>query len=216
LAKNFVWNKGGRLFVSNHPSWLDQVTTLALKLLHWSSEFLPFVAVASDSIKRLPILKVLQNVAFLIPIERNGDKNLSLIHIRKMMKILNSSHNLMMAGAMGRDFKATEDEWVFSPQKRKPMRKFTELCGLLAIQRGVETIPWCIDGTQKFYKEVIIDGKKEMKFSFRSFFVEFWLRGKFDIVILYGEPLILQGKSRFEATKIIQDTTLHLLDLAGG
>lgn len=216
LDEKFVWNKGGRLYVSNHPSWLDQFLSLALRLLHWSPEFLPFVAVANDSIKRIPFLKFLREVAFVVPIERKGNALLASSHIKKMFGILNSGHNLMIAGATGRDFKATDRELIFSPQKRKPMRKFTELCGILANQSGVETIPWCIQGTENFYKEVTVKGKKEMKFSAWNFFIKFWLLGKFEVVLVYGRPLILAGKSRSEATEIIQSEVLRYLDLPEG
>ena len=216
LDENLVWNKGGRLYVSNHPSWLDQFLSLALRLLHWSPEFLPFVAVAKDSIKRIPFLKFLQEVAFVVPIERKGNALLASNHIKKMVGILNGGHNLMIAGAAGRDFKAADGELIFSPQKRKPMRRFTELCGTLAIRPGVETIPWCIQGTENFYKEVTINGKKEMKFSACKFFIEFWVLGKFEVVLVYGRPLVLAGKSRFEATEIIQSEVLHYLDLPEG
>ncbi len=216
LDNKLVWNKGGRLYVSNHPSWLDQFLSLTLRLFHWSPEFLPFVAVAEDSIKRVPFLKVLREVAFIIPIERKGNAHLAFNHIKKMVAILNGGHNLMMAGATGRDFKAANGELIFSPEKKRPMRKFTELCGILAIQPGVETIPWCIQGTENFYKEAIIRGKKEMKFSAWNFFIRFWLLGKLEVVIVYGRPLVLEGKSRLEATEIIQSEVLSYLDIPEG
>ena len=216
LDEKLVWNKGGRLYVSNHPSWLDQFLSLALRLLHWGPEFLPFVAVANDSIKRIPFLKFLQDVAFLVPIERKGNSSLASSHIRKMVAILNGGHNLMIAGATGRDFKAVDGELILSPEKRKPMRRFTQLCGILAVQPGVETIPWCVQGTENFYKEVTVKGKEEMRFSAWNFFIEFWLLGKFKVVLVYGRPLVLAGKSRSEATEIIQSEVLSYLDLPEG
>lgn len=135
-------------------------------------------------------------------------------HIRKMQALLNNGFNLMMAGAPGRDFRGSKDEIIYSPLKRKPLRKFTELCGLLAILPGIETVPLCIDGTQEFYREVEVNGRKEMKFSSWKFFVLFWLLGKIKIKIIYGQPLVLQGKSRAEATAIIQESVLNLLDLS--
>jgi len=216
LEERPVWNKGGRLYVSNHPSWLDQFLSLVLRLLHWSPEYLPFIAVANDSIKRIPFLRFLQRVAFVVPIERKGNTVLASNHIRKMADILNGGHNLMIAGAAGRDFKAADGELLFSPRKRKAMRRFTQLCGTLARQPGVETIPWCIRGTENFYKEVTVNGKKEMRFSAWNFFVKFWLLGKIEVVLVYGWPLVLAGKSRSEATEIIQSEVLRYLDLPEG
>ena len=118
----------------------------------------------------------------------------------------------MIAGASGRDFKAKEGEVIYSPQKKIPLRKFTQLCGLLAIQLGVETIPFAIDGTQQIYREVEVNGRKQMQFSFWRFFVDFWLRGKIKVKIIYGNPLVLEGKERAEATEIIQQNVLNFLD----
>ncbi|MDP3995799.1 MAG: 1-acyl-sn-glycerol-3-phosphate acyltransferase [bacterium] len=216
LDGQFTWNKGSRLYVTNHPSWLDQFLSLTLRLLHWSPEYLPFVAVANDSIGRIPFLKFLQEIAFVVPIERNGNVSVASHHIKKMVGILKGGHNLMIAGAAGRDFKAADGEVIYSPQKGKPMRRFTELSGFLATQAGVETIPLCIQGTEKFYKEVMVGGKKEMKFSAWNFFVKFWLLGKLNVVLVYGEPLVLAGRSRSEATEIIQSKVLHYLDLPEG
>jgi 1-acyl-sn-glycerol-3-phosphate acyltransferase len=213
LQKNFSWNKGKRIFVSNHPSWLDQLTSAALRLPYWSVNLLPYIAVANDSIKRIPFLKFLNALSFLTPIERKGNSSLASGHIKKMQALLNDSFNLMMAGAPGRDFRGAKEEIIYSPLKRKPLRKFSELSGLLAILPGIETVPFCIDGTQKFYREVEINGRKEMKFSPWKFFVMFWLLGKIKVKIIYGQPLVLQGKSRAGATAIIQESVLNLLDL---
>ena len=213
LEKNFSWNKGKRIIVSNHPSWLDQLLSNALRLPYWSVELLPYIAVANDSIKRLPLLKFLSFFSFITPIERGGNSSIAIGHIKKMQKLLNNGLNLMMAGAPGRDFRGTKEEIIYSPLKKKPLRKFTQLSGLLATRPGVETVPLCIDGTQKFYREVEINGRKEMKFSPWQFFVMFWLLGKIKIKIIYGQPLFLEGKSRAEATIIIQGSVLNLLDL---
>ena len=212
LEKNFSWNKGKRIIVSNHPSWLDQLLSNALRLPYWSVELLPYITVANDSIKRLPLLKFLSVLSFVTPIEREGNSSIARGHIKKMQKLLNSGFNLMMAGAPGRDFRGTKEEIIYSPIKKKPLRKFTELSGLLATLPGIETVPLCIDGTQKFYREVEINGRKEMKFSPRDFFVMFWLLGKIKVKIIYGQPLVLQGKPRAEATRIIQESVLNLLD----
>ena len=214
LDDKLVWNKGGRLFVSNHPSWLDQFLTFTFRIFHWNLDYLPYVAVADDSIKRIPFLKFLKDFCYVVSIERKGNHSVATSHIRKMKTLLDIGYNLMMAGAQGRDFKGVEEgEIIFSPLKNKPLRKFTELCGLLASLPGVETMPFCLDGTEKLYREVKVDGKKEMKFSVWNFFVLFWLLGKIQITIVYGYPLILEGKSRAEATEIIQQSVLHLLDL---
>jgi 1-acyl-sn-glycerol-3-phosphate acyltransferase len=214
LEKNFSWSKGKRIFVSNHPSWVDQLLSAALRLPYWSVDLLPYIAVANDSIRRIPLLRFLNAFSFVTPIERRGNSPMASRHIRKMQALLNDGFNLMMAGAPGRDFRGTKDEIIYSPLKRKPLRKFTELCGLLAILPGIETVPLCIDGTQEFYREVEVNGRKEMKFSPWKFFVLFWLLGKIKIKIIYGQPLVLQGKSRAEATAIIQESVLNLLDLS--
>jgi 1-acyl-sn-glycerol-3-phosphate acyltransferase len=213
LEKNFSWNKGKRIFVSNHPSWLDQLLSAALRLPYWSVDLLPYIAVANDSIKRIPFLKFLNALSFVTPIERKGNSSIASGHIKKMQALLNNGFNLMMAGAPGRDFRGIKEEIIYSPLKKKPLRKFTELSGLLAILPGIETVPFCIDGTQKFYREVEINGQKEMKFSLWKFFVMFWLLGRIKIKIIYGQPLVLDGKSRAEATRIIQESVLNLLDL---
>jgi 1-acyl-sn-glycerol-3-phosphate acyltransferase len=213
LEKNFSWNKGKRIIVSNHPSWLDQLLSIALRLPYWSVNFLPYIAVANDSIKSLPLLKFLNFLSFVTPIEREGNSSIAREHIKKMHKLLNSGFNLMMAGAPGRDFRGTKEEIIYSPLKKKPLRKFTELSGLLATYSGIETIPLCIDGTQEFYQEVEVNGRKEMKFSPWKFFIMFWLLGKMKVKIIYGQPLVLYGKSRAEATAIIQESVLNLLDL---
>jgi len=213
LEKNFSWNKGKRIFVSNHPSWLDHLLSTALRLPYWSVDLLPYIAVANDSIKRLPLLRFLNVLSFVTPIERKGNSSLASRHIIKMQALLNNGFNLMMAGAPGRDFRGTKDEIIYSPLKKKPLRKFTELSGLLASLPGTETVPLCIDGTQEFYREVEVDGRKEMRFSPRKFFVMFWLLGKIKIKIIYGRALVLEGKSRPEATAIIQESVLNLLDL---
>jgi len=216
LERNPSWNKGKRLYVSNHPSWLDQLFSITTLFHYWSLDYLPYVAVASDSIKRLPFLKFLDLFCFIVPIERTGNSSIAIRHIKRMQNILKDGYNVMIAGAPGRDFRAASEEIVFSPVKRKPLRKFTELSGLLAIQSGIETIPFCIDGTQKFYKEIVIDGRKEMRFSAYRFFILFWLLGRIKVGIIYGRPLVLEGKSRREATHIIQGEVLHLLDLFEG
>jgi 1-acyl-sn-glycerol-3-phosphate acyltransferase len=213
LGKNFSWNKGKRIFVSNHPSWVDQLLSAALRLPYWSVDLLPYIAVANDSIKRIPFLKFLNALSFVTPIERKGNSSIASGHIKKMQALLNNGFNLMLAGAPGRDFRGTKGEIIYSPLKKKPLRKFTELSGLLAVLPRIETVPFCIDGTQKFYREVEVNGRKEMKFSIWKFFVMFWLLGKIKIKIFYGQPLVLEGKSRAEATRIIQDSVLNLLDL---
>lgn len=218
LDENFSWSRGKRLFVSNHPSWLDQFFSIALRLPYWGLDYLPYIAVANDSVNRIPFLKILKDLAFVVPIERRGEswKNLDE-HIKKMKDILNNGYNLMVAGAPGRDAKCTEEEIIFSPIKKKRFRRFTELPGLLAILPGIETVPFCIDGTQEFYEEVIVDGRREIKFSprkfFWRFFIKFWLLGRIKIWIIYGRPLILEGKSKIEASRIIQEGALNLLDL---
>jgi 1-acyl-sn-glycerol-3-phosphate acyltransferase len=213
LEKNFSWSKGKRIFVSNHPSWLDQLLSTALRLPYWSVDLLPYIAVANDSIKRSRFLRFLDAFSFLTPIERKGNSSMASGHIRKMQALLNNGFNLMMAGAPGRDFRGTEGEAIYSPLKKKPLRKFTELCGLLAILPGIETVPFCIDGTHEFYRQVEINGRQEMEFSPWKFFVMFWLLGKIKIKIIYGQPLGLEGKSRAEATSIIQESVLNLLDI---
>ena len=213
LGKNFSWNKGKRIFVSNHPSWLDQLLSAALRLPYWSVDLLPYIAVANDSIKRIPLLKFLNALSFVTPIEREGNSSIASRHIKKMRALLNNGFNLMMSGAPGRDFRGTKGEIIYSPLKKKPLRKFTELSGLLATLPGIETVPLCIDGTQEFYREVEINGRKEMKFSPWKFFVMFWLLGRIKVKIIYGQPLVLQGKSRAEATAIIQESVLNLLAL---
>jgi len=212
LEKDFNWDKGKRLYVSNHPSWLDQFFSLMLRLPYWRPDYSPYIAVANDSIKRIPFFRFLKFISFVIPIERTGIQPLAVSHIEKMNDLLSAGFSVMIAGAPGRDFKAREGETIYSPLKGKPLRKFTQLCGLLAIQPGVETIPFAIDGTQQIYREVEINGKKEMKFSFWRFFVRFWLLGKIKVKIIYGNPLVLEGKERAEATEIIQQNVLNLLD----
>lgn len=213
LEKDFVWNKGKRVFVSNHPSWLDQFISIMLELPCWKADYLPYIAVANDSIKKIPFFQFLKFVSFIIPIERRGIHPQAVSHVKKMHALLNDDFNLMMAGASGRDFKAVENETVYSPLKKKPLRKFTQLSGLLAIQPGIEIIPFCVDGTQRFYQEIEINGREEMKFSPWKFFIEFWLLGKIKVKFIYGKPLVLEGKAREEATEIIQQDVLNLLDL---
>jgi len=213
LEKDFSWNKGKRVIISNHPSWLDQLLSNALRLPYWSVELLPYIAAANDSIKRLPMLRFLTILSFVTPIEREGNSAIARRHIKRMQMLLNNGFNLMLAGAPGRDFRGRDGEIIYSPVKKKPLRRFTQLSGLLATLPGIEAVPLCIEGTQEFYREEEINGRREMKFSPWRFFVMFWLLGKIRVKIIYGQPLVLEGKSRAEATRIIQESALNLLDL---
>ena len=212
LRDGHIWNKGKRLYVTNHPSWLDQFIILALRLPFWSTNYLPYVAVAKDSIKRLPLLKFLKEIYFLTEIERQGDKAALKEHVKRMKLLLENGHSLMMAGASGRDFKVDDEEKVFSPIKGKPLRQFTNLCGLLSVVPGVETYVLCIEGTDRFYVETAVNGKKEAKFSCWNFIVLFLILGVIKIRIIYSQKLTLKGMSSREAAGIIQNTALALLD----
>lgn len=207
----FKWTKGKRLFVTNHPSWIDQFLILALRIPFWSTNYLPFVAVASDSVKRFPFLRFLRKTDFIVPIERMGNKFAAKEQIREMRFLLENDHSLMMAGSPGRDFKAGENEILYSPVKKKPLRKFTNLCGRFATLPGVETIPLCIEGTDKFYYETEENGKKDMKFSWKRFLVDFLILGKIKIRIIYSEPMSLSGNHK-EASREIQSMILSFLD----
>ncbi len=211
-----TWNRCRQLYVSNHPSWLDQFIVTCLYMPYWSTNYLPYIVTASDSIKRLSYLRFLSKVYFLVPIERQSKFADLRRHITTLRRILLQDYNLMMAGSSGRDFKKTEEETVYSPQKRKPLRSFSDLCGFLAVLPGVETNIFCIEGTEKFYREKNIDGKKEMKFSWWDFLVNFYIMGKINITIIFAPPLMLQGKHKREATAIIQNTVLSLLDYDKG
>lgn len=212
LEENLSWNGGKYLFVTNHPSWLDQFLMVTLRLFHWGTSAFPFIVVANDSIKKILYLDFFKGLSFIIPIERNGSVYAARNDIKRIKAILAAKHNLMIAGAPGRDFKGTEEEIIFSPIKKKPLRKFTNLSGIIATLPGVKTIPSCIEGTDRFYREIEIDGKKEMKFSPWNFFILFLLLGRIRIRIIYSKALVLGGKKKREATKIIQDTVLNSLD----
>ncbi|MFH1462085.1 MAG: hypothetical protein ABIG08_00020 [bacterium] len=212
LEKGLAWNKGKRQYVSNHPTWLDQFFTIGLRLGFFGTNYVPFIVIAEDSIKRIPWLDWLKKTYFLIPIERRGSFGILKEHIKNLEFLLTNGYNLMMAGASGRDFKVDDDQKVFSPIKGKPLRKFTNLCGYLSILPGVETIPFYIEGTEKFYREIIVNGEREAEFSSYNFVVRFLILGNIKVKVIYGVKLVLEGKSPREATKVIQEKVLSLLD----
>jgi len=212
LEERFSWNEGKHLFVTNHPSWLDQFLIVALRLFHWGTNAFPFIAVANDSIKRLLYLDFFRELSYLIPIERRSNIYAVREDIKRMKSLLAANHNLMIAGAPGRDFRGSKEEIIFSPIKNKPLRKFTNLPGILATLPGVKTVPSCIEGTDKLYREVQINNEKEMIFSFWNFFVLFLFLGRIKIRIIYNKTLILEGERKRVATSIIQQTVLNSLD----
>jgi 1-acyl-sn-glycerol-3-phosphate acyltransferase len=202
------------LVVSNHPAWLDQAAILQFifSYLEWlkkPSSF-PFIGVARDSIVRLPFLKALENFYFITPIERYKLKESAPIE-QKMEEILRGDGNLVISGPAGRDFKAKKDEVIYSPLKKKPLRKFGGLCGRLATIEGVKTVPVYIEGTERLFEPAKNGG--EMKFSIRNLFVSFLLRGEFQIVIIFGGPLMFEGWPRKEARKKIEESVLKLADI---
>ncbi|MFH1509802.1 MAG: hypothetical protein ABID67_01460 [Candidatus Nealsonbacteria bacterium] len=207
----FTWTKGKRLYVTNHPSWIDQFIVIALRVPFWSTNFLPFVLVADDNVKRLSFLSFLRKTAFIVPIVRNGNKFAAKSQIREMEALLDDNQSLMMAGSPGRDFKGSPEEKIYSSIEGKPLRKFTNLCGRFAVIPGVETIPLCIKGTDKLYYEIEVNGEKDMKFSWSKFFIDFILIGKIKVKIIYAEPLHLGGNHK-EAAQKVQTTVLSFLD----
>lgn len=207
----FRWTKGKRLFVTNHPSWIDQFLIIALRLPFWSTNFLPYIAAANDNVKRLSYLRFLRKTDFIVPIDRMENKFSARGQIKEMQMLLGQGHSLMMAGSPGRDFKGAENEMLYSPVKGKPLRQFTNLCGRFAVLPGVETVPLCIEGTDKFYHEVEIDGRKDMKFSWYEFIVNFLLLGKLKVRIIYDEPVSFNGNHK-EVTRQIQNRILSFLD----
>jgi len=205
-----IWTTGGNLLVTNHPSWLDQFLIICLRLPYWGTSFLPYIVAAEDSIERLFYLKLFKKLSFLVSVNRKGNRRVLRGDVERMMDILKSGNNLMVAGAAGRDFKG--EEIIFSPQKHKPLRKFTNLSGMLAILPGVKTTVICIDGTGQLYKVVVVNGEKKAKLLLWNFLVLFLLKGKIKVRIIYSSKSVMEGKKSSEATEIIQQTALDLLD----
>jgi hypothetical protein len=130
-----------------------------------------------------------------------------------MADILKNGGNLIISGPAGRDFRMTEDEEIRSPVKQKSIRQFGGLCGRLAAleELAVTTIPAYIEGTERLF--VRVNGTKEMKFSMYNFLVPFLLLGRFQIRIVFGEPLLLQGWPKEKARKEIEEAVLQLADI---
>lgn len=210
----FPFGKEKILIVSNHPAWLDQAAILQFifSYIEWLRKpgSFPFIGVARDSIIGLPFLKALEDFYFITPIERYKLKE--SVHIeRKMEEILGNGGNLVISGPAGRDFKVKKDEVIYSPLKKKPLRKFGGLCGRLATIDRVVTLPVYIEGTERLFESV--KNGEEMKFSIQNLFISFLLRGEFQVVIIFGEPLKLEGESRKEARKKIEEAVLNLADM---
>lgn len=206
--------EGKLLVVSNHPSWLDQVTLTQamLSYLQWlkNPNIFPVIGTAKDSIVKLPLLTILSVFNILAPVERQTLREAAETE-EVMVKILNDSGNLIISGPAGRDFKKTRRETIYSPLKQKPLRKFRGLCGRLATLPGVRTVPVYIEDSEKLFYP--IDGGKEMKFSYYNFFIKFLLLGKIRILIVISEtPLILGGWKKEKARKKIEEIVLHLAD----
>lgn len=215
-VKRFPWNQGKLLIVSNHPSWLDQMalTQSMLSYLAGSEHVntLPYIGTAKDSIVRLPFLKFLESFYILTPVERKQKREAGPL-IERMEDILKNGGNLIISGPAGRDFRMRQDEEIRSPLKQKSIRRFGGLCGRLAAieELAVTTIPAYIEGTERLFVQT--NGKKEMKFSVHNFFVPFLLLDRFQIKIVFGEPLLLQGWPKEKARKEIEEAVLHLADL---
>jgi 1-acyl-sn-glycerol-3-phosphate acyltransferase len=210
----FPTEKKKILIVSNHPAWLDQVTLIQLFLsyLEWlkNPSIFPYIGTAKDSIIRLPSLRFLEVFNVLTPIERKKLDEAALAE-DTMVKILGNDGNLIISGPAGRDFKKKEKEMIYSPQKKKPLRKFGGLCGRLATLEGVMTVPVYIEGTDKLFKHV--DNEKEMRFSWYNFLVRFLLLGKIRIIFVVSEnPLFLAGLPKGEAREKIEEAVLNLAD----
>lgn len=227
--EDFSWERGKVLVVSNHPSWLDQAALIQsmISYLDWikNPNCFPYVGAARDSIIRLPFLKFLETFYILTPIGRYGSKHEAASLIRKLQRIIRNGGNLIISGPNGRDFKAESDEVIFSRIKGKCLRRFGGLCGNLAsfeiekidngveIVEGVTTIPVYLENSDKLFKEVLINGKREMIFSLKHFLIDFLLLGKFQIKIVVGKRLNLTGYPREEARRVIEEEVLQLADL---
>lgn len=211
----FPKEKKSLLVVSNHPSWFDQATLIQciLNYLEWlkDTNVFPYIGTANDSIIRIPFLQLLELFFIVVPIERRNLRRADS-PTRNMEEILRDGGNLIISGPAGRDFRKTDKDTVYSPIRRKPLREFGGLCGRLAVLNGVKTVPAYIEGSEKWFTP-INDGK-EMKFSFRNFFIDFILLGKIRIKIVVDEtPLILEGWLKEDARKKIEATVLHYADI---
>ncbi len=210
---DFPQEKTGVLLVSNHPSWIDQVTIFQfiISYLGWlkNPDCFPFIGAARDSIIKLPFLKALEMFYIVTAIERHNMREMPSL-VAKMGGILTNGNNLVISGPAGRDFKRTEKEIIESPIKKKPLRRFGWLCGRLGILGGVTTVPVYIEGTEKLF--VFTKDGKNMKFSAKQFLFDYLLLGRFQIIIVFGESLVLQGLSRKEAREKIEKEVLRLAD----
>ena len=214
IQGEFPLNKEKILVVINHPTWLDQATLIQIMInyLAWlrNPRIFPCIGTVKDSIIKLPFLKFLETFYILLPIERY-DKRGAVASKRDLAHFLDKGDNSIIAGPAGRDFRAQEDEEIYSPLKKKQLRKFGALCGHLAVLDGVITVPAYIEGTEKLFK--ITDDGQEMTFSLYNFFVRFLLLGQFQVKIIIGEPLILSGWPTEKARKEIERRVLNLADM---
>ncbi len=212
---NFFWKRNKTLVVTNHPAWVDQgaLIQMTLSYLEWFKDpnIFPYIGTAKDSIIRLPFLRILETFYILKPIERQKLEEAAMVE-GEMVKILSNGSNLIISGPAGRDFKKKDGGLIFSPIKNKPLRKFGGLCGRLSTLPDVITQPIYIEGTDKLFVEKTINGKMEMVFSSRKFFVDFLLLRRFKVFIVIGESLILEGCPKMEARRKIEEAVLHLAD----
>jgi len=214
IQGEFPLNKEKILVVTNHPTWLDQATLIQVMInyLAWLRDprIFPSIGAAKDSIIRLPFLGFLETFYILLPIERYNKRG-AVASKRELANFLNKGGSLIIAGPAGRDFRAKKEEEIYSPLKKKRLRKFGALCGYLAVLDGIITVPAYIEGTEKLFK--ISDDGQEMKFSLYNFFVRFLLLGQFQIKIIIGEPLILSGWLKEKARKETEGVVLNLADM---
>lgn len=221
IKGDFPKTEKSALGVSNHPSWYDQISLFWIKLMN-SNEWMgnldsvPYIGVAEDSIRRLPMLKLFQAVFFIVPVVRHITRSLinSAEHAYPgediLQKVLLNGNNLIVSGPPGRDGKAKDKEKIYSPAKNKQLRRFGGLCGRLAVLPGVTTVPIFITGIEKVSNKT---STGEIKFSLKNLLIDFLLLGKFQIVVIFGGPLTLQELPPEEARKIIEEQVLKLADL---
>lgn len=202
------------LIVSNHPGWLDQATIIQffLSYLEWLKDpnVFPYIGTARDSIIRLPFLQFLEISYVLTPIERQKLDEAAEVE-ENLIRILNNGNNLIISGPAGRDFRKKAGEAIYSPLKKKPLRKFGGLCGRLSTLDGVITVPVYIEGSDKLFQP--IDNGRKARFSWYNFLIRFLLLGKIKISIVISEtPLILARSTKGEARKKIEGAVLNLAD----